>query len=287
MVRTRISFFRLIRFALLAGVVLLTVTFFNVYTVFPAESAEVLVSSSGQTIQAAGHLAVPAVSRSHTSRMSRAVIRRAFRRAAIVVLTDESLGIEISPENLAQRRALQAGALSPAMIRQREGLDDFVAAVPMTGLHTVAGVFVSDSFAMPVRQQPAGKPGYVASTDNILTQFGLASQHGTIGLLAHNYLAGARFFNFSSGQSVYIVFGDGTVQEFEVTEIRRFQAKQPNSAFSDFLDLDQANVELSVESLFYQIYQAEDQVVFQTCIEKDGISTWGRLFVIATAEGQG
>jgi hypothetical protein len=233
----------------------------------------------------AGELDASAISKPGFDRISRAVTGRVFARVVVLTSADESFGIEIIPEDILYRRALQADALSPAALRQQEALEKFVAAVATDGSQAVAGLFVSAEFAMPVRQQPAGKPGYVALTDDVLTQFGLANQHGTIGLLAHNDLAGARFFDLSIGQNIYIALGDGTVQEFQVTEIHRFQAKQPNSPFSKFLDLDQAKAELSVEALFYQIYQGKDQVVFQTCIAKDGIPTWGRLFVIANATG--
>jgi hypothetical protein len=36
-----------------------------------------------------------------------------------------------------------------------------------------------------------------------------------------------------------------------------------------------------VNTVFTKIYAVKDRLVLQTCIAKDGIDSWGRLFVIA------
>ncbi|MFH1184927.1 MAG: hypothetical protein V1755_07795, partial [Chloroflexota bacterium] len=115
---------------------------------------------------------------------------------------------------------------------------------------------------------------------NVLTQFGKASQRGSTGLLAHNYLAGAQFALIEMGQPIYLIRGDGRKTSFVVTDIFRFQALQPNSVDSEFIDLA-SGAQMSAATLFSRMYSRHGAVVLQTCIASDGIRTWGRLFVIA------
>jgi hypothetical protein len=147
------------------------------------------------------------------------------------------------------------------------------------------GVYVSDVLAMPVVQQPTGWPGYVAETAGVVTQFGMAAEVGNVGLLAHNYLAGQAFSNLFPGQEVRLVYGDGSVEYFVVTEVLEYQALQPFSPTSEFRNLE-TSLTITAEELFRQVYRGERHVTFQTCIEANGNSSWGRLFVIARPKAE-
>jgi hypothetical protein len=72
-------------------------------------------------------------------------------------------------------------------------LDQFSAALNQGQANVVAGVYSPDFFALRVVKQIADNPAYVSPINGTVTQFGMAVQYGTIGLLAHNYLAGAYF----------------------------------------------------------------------------------------------
>ena len=144
----------------------------------------------------------------------------------------------------------------------------------------LSGVYVQNVLALPVVQQPAGYPYYVSNRDGEATQFGMASHYGNIGLLAHNTLSGSFFARLSLGQYVRLVYGDGRVEDFVVASVLRFQASDPESVTSSFRNLDQ-NETLSAGELFNQAYGGERHLVFQTCIEKNGEPSWGRLFIIA------
>ena len=146
--------------------------------------------------------------------------------------------------------------------------------------NVLTGVYVSNMMALPVVQQPYGNTGYVSNNDGEITQFRMASQFGNTGLLAHNYLSGKSFTELAIGQEVRLVYGDGRVEYFVITEVLRFQALQPNSPYSSFRNLDKDET-LSVEEMFKRVYFGDHHVTFQTCIEKDGELSWGRLFVIA------
>lgn len=143
------------------------------------------------------------------------------------------------------------------------------------------GVYVPNVLALPVVQQPAGKAGYVSNHDGQATQFSMASQFGNVGLLAHNTLSGRFFSGLAAGQEVRLVYGDGKVEYFLITEVLQYQALQPFSMQSDFRDLANGKT-ITAGQLFERVYTGKRHVTFQTCIEAEGNFSWGRLFVIAT-----
>jgi hypothetical protein len=147
------------------------------------------------------------------------------------------------------------------------------------------GVYVADALALPVVQQPSGNPGYVSNYDGQLTQFSMASQFGNLGLLAHNHLAGKSFSQLVVGQEVRLVYGNGKVEYFVITEILGYQALQPNSVQSAFRDLA-TDETITAEQLFRRVYTGDRHVTFQTCIEANGDLSWGRLFIVATPKTQ-
>ena len=157
---------------------------------------------------------------------------------------------------------------------------DFAKAVQNGDKNVLRGVYVSNVMALPVVQQPSGNAGYVSSADGEATQFRMATQYGNIGLLAHNNLSGRNFSQLAVGQEIRLVYGDGKVEYFVVTEVLRFQALQPNNPYSSFSNLDKKET-LTAEQMFKRVYFGNRHVTFQTCIEAEGNQSWGRLFVIA------
>jgi hypothetical protein len=160
-------------------------------------------------------------------------------------------------------------------------LREFVPTIKNDNPRQLVGVFINNTLALRVVQQPAANPGFVSSAPEVVTQFSLASQYGTTGLLAHNTAAGQYFDDIYSGQKIVLVYGNGDLKYYLVEQIRQFQALSPTSPYSSFTDLASSGKPLSVENLFYQVYQSKGNLVFQTCIAKDGELSWGRLFVIA------
>lgn len=157
----------------------------------------------------------------------------------------------------------------------------FASQLPTAAAHLPVGLFVTPELAFPVVQQPTNNPAYVSPADGELTHFGLAAGYGSTGLLAHNTAAGAYFTDLSLNQTLYLVHGNHHIQAYRITAIRRLQAVQPNSPYSDFVDLDQPGVRLSATDLFNQIYAVDNRLVLQTCLEAGGNPNWGRLFLIA------
>ncbi len=144
----------------------------------------------------------------------------------------------------------------------------------------LTGVYVPNVLADGVVQQPAGESTFVSVRQNIVTQFAAASALGSTGLLAHNFLAGALFPQIRLGQKVYLVYGDGRSSLFTVTHILQYQALQPESPYSDFIDLSN-NHSMSSSDVFTAVYGRRGAVVLQTCIANNGDPSWGRLFIVA------
>ena len=165
-------------------------------------------------------------------------------------------------------------------------LIDFSKSVQDGNAKSLRGVYVENVFALPVVQQPAGNASYVSNNDGEITQFGIPSQYGNIGLLAHNHLAGSLFPQLAVGQEVRLIYGDGRMESFVITEVLHYQALQPTSPYSSFLNIDKAEETLSAEQMFKRVYLGERHVTFQTCINAYGNSSWGRLFVIAEPKAE-
>ncbi|NWG05894.1 MAG: hypothetical protein HXY35_04300 [Chloroflexi bacterium] len=158
--------------------------------------------------------------------------------------------------------------------------EEFSQSVQNGAESVLRGVYVPDALALPVVQQPSNNAAYVSNHDGEVTQFAMASRFGNVGLLAHNHLSGKSFSQLTIGQEVRLVYGNGKVETFIVTEVLQYQALQPNSPYSEFRSLEGGRT-LTAEQMFKRVYFGDRHVTFQTCIEKDGDLSWGRLFVIA------
>ncbi len=86
-------------------------------------------------------------------------------------------------------RAVEGNGLTP--------FPDFVTAVMDGQADVVRGVYAPGVLAFPVIQQAANDPGFVSETKGVVTQFGPPAHYNVVGLLAHNNLAGASFFQFN------------------------------------------------------------------------------------------
>lgn len=133
----------------------------------------------------------------------------------------------------------------------------------------------------PIVQQPNGNSVFVSSGQNYVTEYQTASKYGSVGLLAHNYLAGQYFFRISQGQEIKLAYSDGSSRTFVVTNIQRYQALTPDSPSSDFIDL-RTGENLTATQLFWKTYgKGTGYLILQTCIFAEENPSWGRLFVIA------
>ncbi len=199
-----------------------------------------------------------------TDRMNRAFLNISFLALDISLLVH--LGFPETPVHLGSRLASIATATE---------------SVENTTAPLLSSVSFEDSSTFTIVRQPPGESNYVSKNNGEVTQFSAASQYGNIGLLAHNYLSGKSFSQLTLGQEIGLIYGDGTIEYFVVSGILRYQALQPKSPFSSFQNLNNKNEVLSAQQMFERAYAGDRHITFQTCIAADGISSWGRLFVIA------
>jgi hypothetical protein len=160
-------------------------------------------------------------------------------------------------------------------------LADFSKTVQNGNAKMLRGVYVDSIFALPIIQQPSGSPAFVSTNDGEVTQFSMPTQYGNIGLLAHNHLSGKFFSDLAAGQQINLIYGDGRIETFLITDVLHYQALQPTSPYSSFRNMDNADETLSADQMFRRAYLGDRHVTFQTCINAYGNSSWGRLFVIA------
>jgi hypothetical protein len=168
-------------------------------------------------------------------------------------------------------------------------------ALPVTGLNmrTAAGVTAGfmdqllngKSAKAVVQVSVPGKFSYsVVQTGNDvptgyeLGQYTQAAKKGSVGLLAHNYLAGQSFFSLAIGDEVNLTYSNGATQTFVVTNVLRYQATDPNDYSKPFLNSNGRQV--SAKNVFNQAFH-NNGLTFQTCIIAEGLNTWGLLFVQA------
>lgn len=164
-------------------------------------------------------------------------------------------------------------------------IDQFVRTIVPTGGRSdqLVGVFVDGVLALGVNQQPPGDNNWVTEEENKATIFRAAAQHGVIGLLAHNTRAGRDFSSIQPGQRIQLVYGDGSVRNYRLASAKSYQALDPRSPSSNFIDLATSE-HLTAGDVFNRFYTGTFPLVLQTCIEQNGDSFWGRLFLVAEPE---
>jgi len=195
-------------------------------------------------------------------------VTRFFLSLSLLLLTLASLYLNPTP------------ALAWVDAPDQSSLADFSYSVQNGQKDVLRGVYVEKVLALPIIQQPSTNPGYVSNNAGEATQFGMAAKYGNIGLLAHNHLAGQAFAQLAIGQEVHLIYGNGRMETFVITEVLKYQALQPTSPYSSFRNLNQDEI-LTAEQMFKHVYFGDRHITFQTCIEANGDQSWGRLFIIA------
>lgn len=176
--------------------------------------------------------------------------------------------------------AAQTAADSEKQPISSEIAKSFIHQVSDGNSKVVRGIFSDEEFALPVIQQPSGNAAFVSTEEGVVTEFSMARNYGVTGIVAHNYLAGAKFFNLEIGEVIYVILGDGSTQAYKVTNIQSYQALSPNSPTSQFVDLSTSE-KISSTQLFKRVYMGSHHLTLQTCIQQGNEDSWGRLFVIA------
>lgn len=136
---------------------------------------------------------------------------------------------------------------------------------------------------LSVQQQPKDNPEFVTQDSGKVSQFQPANEYGVLGIIAHNYLEGARFLKLTVDREVVMTGSElNEIQIVRIKGIYRYQALDPDSSYSEFIELGH-NKKLSSSEVFLRHYVDTDQadpakVTLQTCFEIDGKSNAGRVF---------
>jgi hypothetical protein len=181
---------------------------------------------------------------------------------------------------------VQPTFITPTLPAYINNLQQFTDAVANGEAGVLRGVFVAGVMALPVIQQPQGNFNWISEAYDNVTQFQAATEHGVVGLLAHNTRAGRAFSQLQPGKLFYLVYGDGTTRAYKLAELHAFQALQPLSPSTDYLDLTNGQ-KLTTPEVFSLYFTGSYPLVLLTCIEKNGDSSWGRLFLMASPAGNG
>lgn len=134
-----------------------------------------------------------------------------------------------------------------------------------------------------VQQQPADGETYVSPSAGTVTQFQTAlNRWSSIGILAHNNLAGASFFSLEVGDRITVEFDNGLPRDFEVYDIRQYQDVSDDQSFSLFDQVgDGSNDVFSTLTVMSAVYGNAGYLTLQTCIARGNSSHWGVEFVLA------
>ena len=121
--------------------------------------------------------------------------------------------------------------------------------------------------------------GWEVPVSEVIGQFELAAQMQNIGLIAHNHLVGGDFLRLRPDMLVRVTMADESIQLFEIYSLTSYQASNPYDFTQSFVDLATGDF-LHPVDLFHRMYRP-NELTLQTCIEIDGLPTWGVFFVQA------
>lgn len=125
--------------------------------------------------------------------------------------------------------------------------------------------------SLEVRYQ-GGEYGFVADLRGAVTLFQAAWDDGSLGFLAHNYLAGAAFYELRAGNLLRVTAADGSSRWYVVRETMVFTAIDPGKWWTDVID--EEGRRWSQEEVYAGLYERQGWVVLQTCWGEGRYAGW-------------
>lgn len=110
---------------------------------------------------------------------------------------------------------------------------------------------------------------WVSSQKNVLTQYELAGELGTYGILAHSEYAGKQFRKLDLGETVSVKFENETVADYIVGEISYFSVV-PRGNTADYIE-SSTGLTYTFLDMMKRFYMNENKITFQTCVGKNGL----------------
>lgn len=109
-------------------------------------------------------------------------------------------------------------------------------------------------WVLGVVKQPKGCRVCVTDGWGEATLFREAWRRGVVGLLAHDYRSGRLWYDLRPGDKLEVMFGDGSLARFEVTDVMGWF---PGG-------------ELSEREVYRMAYEVEGRLTLQTCLPGGG-----------------
>jgi hypothetical protein len=162
---------------------------------------------------------------------------------------------------------------------RNSGLEQLLDQLSNDGGSYSGGIYAPGVFAFPIISQPEDDNLYVSVKRNLVTMFSAAAANGVTGLLAHNFLAGALFYDLEIGQEIWVVESEQKLRGYQITNIDQFQ-KIEDDENDIFVDLE-TNHEMNGSEVFDRFYTGEPHLILQTCLEGEGDPSWGLTFIVA------
>lgn len=187
--------------------------------------------------------------------------------------------IGISPELPAPLRTNGCNS-STSAVPPFPSLAAFIQEITNGNANDLVGLYAPYTLAYKIVSQPQGEANWIDEREGVVTQFSLARDTGSIGLLAHYEHAGSSFYHLIPGQSVYLIYGDGKAVRYQITEIDTYKAEEPQEPTTSFITAADGRL-VAQSDVFNQIYNSPGRLILQTCLVSENSHTWGRMFVIA------
>jgi len=99
----------------------------------------------------------------------------------------------------------------------------------------------------------------IPASDGVVAQYLWATKYSTLGFMAHDYLAGAHFYNLSIGDMLIVTMADGEQENYRVSSIQIFGHNANRTEF--YRD----GATYSTAEYFNMIYTGARHVILQTC----------------------
>jgi hypothetical protein len=170
-------------------------------------------------------------------------------------------------------------ASSEGSLKLPDGMEQYLEQLRNDDEDYTGVIYAPGVFAFPIISQPENNDLYVSIKRDLVTLFSAATVNGVTGLLAHNFLAGAHFYDLQIGQEIWLVEDETDVRGYQITDIQQYQRVDRLDG-DIFIDLE-TQTSLDTSEIFDRYYTGEPHLTLQTCLENEGDPSWGLTFIVA------
>ncbi len=150
-------------------------------------------------------------------------------------------------------------------------LEEFRRGVMNGNANQLTGIWVEDILAFRVQ---AGLTTYAPTSDDALSIYRWAWEHGVVGLLIHDYRGGTKLYQLYPGTMIAAIYGNGGVDWYVSRGGTWYEAKTVSSRgfagpFRTW-SCTECDFDLTVQNLRQRHYAGNHHLAFQTCVTAGG-----------------